>query len=77
VSAGYRPPSLRVVSAQPDGAVRRLHLMMRQREALQPLLRGAWDDLADRFGADELEAWAAGVLQLADVNAGPTCLVAY
>ena len=37
----------------------------------------AWDNLAGRFEADELEGWAAGVLALADVNAGPSCLVAF
>src|SRR5258707_6573417 len=63
--------------AQPEGAVRRLHLLMRQRETLGPLFRAAWDDLAARFDADELEGWAAGVLALADVNAGPSCLVAF
>src|SRR5258708_36661272 len=60
-----------------DGAVRRVHLLMRQRDALRPLFRIAWDNLAGRFEADELEGWAAGVLELADVNAGPSCLVAF
>jgi hypothetical protein len=46
---------LRVISAGPEGAVRRVHLLMRQREALRPLFRTAWDDLAARFDADELE----------------------
>src|SRR3979411_2585322 len=50
---------------------------MRQRDALRPLFRIAWDNLAARFDADELEGWAAGVLALADVNAGPSCLVAF
>ena len=45
-------------SAEPDGAVRRVHLLMRQREALRPLFRIAWDNLAARFDADELEGWA-------------------
>jgi Mg-chelatase subunit ChlD len=66
-----------VIPAQPDGAVRRVHLLMRQRDALRPLFRMAWDNLAGRFEADELEGWAAGVLALADVNAGPSCLVAF
>jgi Mg-chelatase subunit ChlD len=66
-----------VISAEPDGPVRRIHLLMRQREALRPLFRSAWDNLAPRFAADELEGWAAGVLTLADVNAGPSCLVAF
>jgi nitric oxide reductase NorD protein len=77
VSAALRPVPLRVIPAQPDGAVRRVHLLMRQRDALRPLFRMAWDNLAGRFEADELEGWAAGVLALADVNAGPSCLVAF
>jgi nitric oxide reductase NorD protein len=77
VSAALRTVSLRVIPAQPEGAVRRLHLLMRQRDALRPLFRMAWDNLAGRFEAAELEGWAAGVLALADVNAGPSCLVAF
>jgi nitric oxide reductase NorD protein len=76
VSAAARPAPLHVV-AFANGAVRRLHVMMRQRETLRPLFRLAWDDLAARFDEDELEGWAAGVLALADVNAGPSCLVAF
>jgi hypothetical protein len=68
---------LRVIAVPSDGAVRRLHGLMRQRETLRPLFRLAWDNLAARFDADELEGWAAGVLDLADVNAGPSCLVAF
>jgi Mg-chelatase subunit ChlD len=50
---------------------------MRQRDALGPLFRIAWDNLAGRFEPDELDNWAAGVLALADVNAGPSCLIAF
>jgi nitric oxide reductase NorD protein len=77
VSAAVRPLPLRVIAVPSDGAVRRLHGLMRQRETLRPLFRLAWDNLAARFDADELEGWAAGVLDLADVNAGPSCLVAF
>jgi nitric oxide reductase NorD protein len=77
VSAAIRSTSLRLIPAQPDGAVRRVHLLMRHRESLRLLFRSAWDDLAARFEADELEGWAAGVLALADVNAGPSCLIAF
>jgi nitric oxide reductase NorD protein len=77
VSAALRSAPLRLISAQPEGAVRRVHLLMRQRDVLRPLFRIAWDNLAARFDADELEGWAAGVLALADVNAGPSCLVAF
>jgi uncharacterized protein YegL len=52
-------------------------MLMRQRETLRPLFRTTWDNLAARFDTDELEGWAAGVLTLADVNAGPSCLVAF
>jgi nitric oxide reductase NorD protein len=66
-----------LVSDRPESATRRLDRLMHQRETLRPLFRAAWNDLASRFDADELEAWAAGVLGLADVNAGPTCLIAF
>ena len=52
-------------------------MLMRQREVLRPIFRAAWDDLSHHFDATELEAWAGAVLQLANVNAGPTCLIAY
>jgi nitric oxide reductase NorD protein len=77
VSAVLRTVPLRLIPAQTDGAVRRVHLLMRQRDNLRPLFRLAWDDLERRFETDELEGWAAGVLALADVNAGPSCLVAF
>jgi nitric oxide reductase NorD protein len=77
VSPVARPVSLRLVEAQPAGSVRRLHFLMRQRDALRPLFRSTWDNLAARFETDELEGWATGVLALADVNAGPSCLVAF
>jgi nitric oxide reductase NorD protein len=50
---------------------------MRQRDALRPLFRSTWDNLAARFEPSEIEGWASGVLALADVNAGPSCLVAF
>ena len=77
MSAAARSVSLRLIPAVPDGAVRRVHSLMRQRDALRPLFRLAWDNLAVRFDAAELEGWAAGVLALADVNAGPSCLVGF
>jgi nitric oxide reductase NorD protein len=68
---------LRLIQSPKEGAVRRVHLLMRQRDSLRPLFRSAWDNLAARFEPDELEGWATGVLELADVNAGPTCLTAF
>jgi Mg-chelatase subunit ChlD len=50
---------------------------MKQREALRLLFRAVWNDLASRFTAAELESWAEGMLKLADVNAGPSCFLAF
>ena len=70
-------PVLHVLANPPDCATHRLHLMMRQREALHPVFRLAWDALSHRFDSEELEAWANGVLTLVHANAGPSCLIAY
>jgi Mg-chelatase subunit ChlD len=74
-AAGSIP--LRLIETEPASAARRLHLLMHQRELLKPLFRSAWETLAARFDADELEDWAAGVLDLVHVNAGPSCLIAF
>jgi Mg-chelatase subunit ChlD len=50
---------------------------MCQRDSLRPLFRSTWDHLAARFATEELDGWADGILALADVNAGPSCLVAF
>ncbi len=68
---------LQVISSETDSATRRLHVLMRQRDTLRPVFRQTWDALEDQFDPAELEAWATGVLDLAYVNAGPTCLIAY
>lgn len=60
-----------------EGHTRALHLWMRQRETLRPLFLTAWDTLSRRFDAAEMEAWAGAVVALANVNAGPACLIAY
>jgi len=72
-----RPSTLHLVSSGEDTATRRLHALMRQRETLRPIFRTAWDDLSHYFDPAELEAWAGAVLELAHVNAGPACLIAY
>ena len=72
-----RPPIALQLVAEPDGDTRRLHLWMRQRETLRPLFLAMWDTLSRHFDPAELEAWAAAVLRLANVNAGPACLIAY
>ena len=63
--------------AGPEGPTRTLHLWMRQRETLRPLFIAAWETLSRRFDDAELDAWAGAVLALANVNAGPACLIAY
>ena len=77
MSAAKHPVTLHVVSSEADNATRRLHLLMRQRENLRPIFRATWDDLSRYFQPAELEAWAGAVLELAHVNAGPACLIAY
>jgi nitric oxide reductase NorD protein len=58
-------------------ATGRLHLLMGQREALQPEFLATWENLARHFETAGLEAWADAVLNLVHVNAGPACLIAY
>jgi hypothetical protein len=70
------PASPPLLAPRPTAA-HRLQLMMRQRERLHPPFASVWDHLAARFEPDELEAWSAGVLDLAEVNAGPSCLMAF
>ena len=72
-----KPPVALQVLSEPEDDTRRLQLMMRQRESLRPLFVACWDTLSHHFDAGELEAWASSVLALANVNAGPSCLIAY
>jgi nitric oxide reductase NorD protein len=76
VSAAKPPVALQVLS-EPEGDTRRLHLLMRQRDNLRPLFLDTWDTLSSHFDTAECEAWAGAVLALANVNAGPSCLIAY
>jgi nitric oxide reductase NorD protein len=78
MSAAERPVNLQLVPPdEEESATRLLHQWMRQRETLRPIFRAAWDELSHHFDATELEAWAGAVLELAHVNAGPGCLMAY
>ncbi|WP_024511880.1 VWA domain-containing protein [Bradyrhizobium sp. ARR65] len=76
MSAAKPPVAFRGLS-EPEGDTRRLHLLMRQRDNLWPLFVNTWDTLSRHFDAAECEAWAGAVLALANVNAGPSCLIAY
>lgn len=71
------PTLVKFKEAETDSAVRRLHGLINQREALRPPFQLAWDELSARYDTDDLEAWAAAALLLIDVNAGPSCLVAF
>jgi len=73
-----KPISLHLVPPdQEDSATHRVHRLMLQRDTLRPMFRATWDALSHDFDATELEAWANAVLDLANVNAGPACLIAY
>ncbi len=77
MSAETSRPLLHIVAPTPNSATRELHQMMRQRETLRAPFRAAWDDLATRRSEADLDAWASAVLELAHVNAGPGCLIAF
>jgi hypothetical protein len=66
-----------LLAPQRDDDTRRLHALMRPRETTWPLFRATWDGLVARFDDHEVGRWAAGMLQLVDVNAGPSCFVAF
>ncbi|MCF2522439.1 VWA domain-containing protein [Bradyrhizobium sp. G127] len=67
----------RSIGAASTGAKEQLQSLMQQRETLRPPFNSALNDLAARFDADDLEEWALGVLRLAHVNVGPTCLLGF
>ncbi len=67
----------RAIERLPGSAVSRLHDLVRQRDTLRATFYGVWDAIAPSTAARELEAWSAAVLDLADVNAGPACLIAF
>jgi hypothetical protein len=68
---------LQLIETPPDRAITRLHRLVRQRDVLHADFRSAWDLLAADCAEAELEAWAAAAIELAFVNAGPPCLLAF
>src|SRR5260370_32644482 len=70
-------PRLRLIETSPDRAVTRLHQIVRQRDVLRVDFRRTWDSIAADAADAELEAWAASALEIALVNAGPACLLAF
>jgi hypothetical protein len=61
--------------ALPNAA--RLARLMRARANLGPPFDEVWRAMSRHHSADALEPWAGAVLRLIDVNAGPTCLLAF
>lgn len=68
---------LQVIETPPDRPVTRLHQLVRQREVLRASFLDTWERVADGQSDADLDAWAEGALELAFVNAGPACLLAY
>lgn len=54
----------------------RLHRLAGQRATLRASFQESWRRIAADAGEPELEDWAAKMLDLAHVNAGPACLIA-
>ncbi len=71
-----RRPRLEVLVTDREQAVARLHQLAGARPALRSAFQPAWQHIASGADPADLEAWASGILDLANVNAGPGCLVA-
>jgi nitric oxide reductase NorD protein len=72
-----RRAQLSVIETQQDRAVTRLHHLIRHRESLRPAFRDYWAVISAGAGDAELDRWAEGSLELAFVNAGPECQLAF
>ena len=68
---------LQVIETERDRAVTRLHHLVRQRDALRIVFRDLWHAISDGAADADLDRWAEGSLELAFVNAGPECQLAY
>jgi hypothetical protein len=68
---------LQVIETEQDRAVTRLHHLIRHRDALRAGFRDHWDAISAGAADADLERWAEGALELAFVNAGPECQLAF
>ena len=68
---------LQVIETEQDRAVTRLHHLIRHRETLRGPFRDYWTAISAGADDAELERWAEGALELAFVNAGPDCQLAF
>ena len=72
-----RRAQLQVIETEPDRAVTRLHHLIRHRDALRGPFRDCWEAISVGAADADLERWAEASLELASVNAGPDCQLAF
>ncbi len=72
-----RRAQLQVIETEPDRAVTRLHHLIRHRDALRGPFRDCWEAISVGAADADLERWAEASLELAFVNAGPDCQLAF
>ena len=68
---------LHVIETEQDRAVTRLHHLIRHRDALRAAFRDYWVAISAGAADADLDRWAEGSLELAFVNAGPECQLAF
>ena len=68
---------LQVIETGQDRSVTRLHHLIRHRDALRDAFRDYWAVISPGAVDADLEQWAEGSLDLAFVNAGPECQLAF
>jgi nitric oxide reductase NorD protein len=72
-----RRVQLQVIETEQDRAVTRLHHLIRHRDPLRAAFRDCWVAISSGAADADLDRWAEGSLELAFVNAGPDCQVAF
>ena len=72
-----RRAQLHVIETEQDRAVTRLHHLIRHRDALRAAFRDYWVAISAGAADADLDRWAEGSLELAFVNAGPECQLAF
>jgi len=72
-----RRAQLHAIETEQDRAVTRLHHLIRHRDALRAAFRDYWVAISAGAADADLDRWAEGSLELAFVNAGPECQLAF
>ncbi|MCC6983603.1 MAG: VWA domain-containing protein, partial [Bauldia sp.] len=75
MSAKAERLGLRLIETAPDAATTRLHVMVRQREALRASFQDGWRKIETLGSPAAVERWSAAALSLLDVHAGPGALL--